>query len=59
MRVTTIVGVVKNGQIQLSEEIDLAEDTIVYVMIPSLKVNIEKSLNSDLTEIEKIVKEGL
>jgi hypothetical protein len=33
-RVRTFVGSVKNGQIQLSEPVSLAENSRVYVVIP-------------------------
>lgn len=34
MQVTTIQGIVKNGQIELSEDVTLPEMTQVYVVIP-------------------------
>lgn len=37
MQVTTIEGIVKNGQIQLSEDIKLPESTKVYVVVPNLE----------------------
>jgi hypothetical protein len=37
MQVTTIEGIVKNGQIVPSEDIKLPEMTTVYIVIPRLK----------------------
>lgn len=37
MQITTIEGVVKNGQIQLTEDIKLPELTTVYVVVPNLE----------------------
>jgi len=37
MQITTIEGIVKNGQIQLSEDIKLPESTKVYVVVPNLE----------------------
>lgn len=34
MQVTTIEGIVKNGQIQLSEALNLPDATKVYVVVP-------------------------
>ena len=34
MRIITIQGIVKNGQIQLSEDVKLPESAKVYVVIP-------------------------
>ena len=52
MLVTTIVGYVKNGQIQLSENIELPENTPVYVVIPSLKIKVEETPNPKLIDRE-------
>lgn len=37
MQVTTIEGIVKNGQIQLSEDIKLPEAAKVYVVVPNME----------------------
>ncbi len=34
MQITTIQGIVKNGKIQLSEDVELPESAKVYVVIP-------------------------
>ena len=36
MQVTTIEGVIKNGQIHLSEDVRLPEATKVYIVVPNL-----------------------
>lgn len=35
MQVTTIEGIVKNGRIELSEDLKLPESTRVYVVVPN------------------------
>lgn len=37
MQVTTIQGVVENGQIKLSEAIEIPDETIVYVVVPTVQ----------------------
>lgn len=37
MQVTTIEGIVKNGQIHLSEVVNLPESTKVYVIVPDFQ----------------------
>lgn len=37
MQITTIEGIVKNGQIHLSEDVNLPEATKVYVLVPNLE----------------------
>ncbi|MGD9561045.1 MAG: hypothetical protein AB7F88_02360 [Pyrinomonadaceae bacterium] len=37
MQVTTIEGIVKNGQIHLSEDVHLPESARVYVIVPDLQ----------------------
>ena len=48
MRILTIEGIIKNGQIELSENIFLPENTVVYVVIPSLKVDATKVVHSQM-----------
>jgi len=52
MQITTIEGIVKNGQIQFSEDIELPENAIVYVVIPSMKINTKKIMSPHLIEKE-------
>lgn len=65
MQVTTIEGIVKNGRIQLSEDIELTENAIVYVVIPSMKISTKKITSPHLIEketaknFEKIAEEDL
>lgn len=37
MQVTTIQGIVENGQIKFSETVDLPEKTVVYLVVPNLE----------------------
>ena len=57
MRVLAIEGILKNGQIELSENMLLPENALVYVVIPSLKVEARDKENSK--DFEKIVEEDL
>ena len=65
MQITTIVGVVKNGQIELSENIELPENTVVYVVIPSMKIEAKRIMSphlvnkEDIRHFEKTVEEDL
>lgn len=60
MQVTTIEGIVKNGQIQLTEDIKLPEMAKVYVVIPQTD-NVKKIMSprlmnmADAKSFEKIV----
>jgi hypothetical protein len=62
MQVTTIQGIIKNGQILLSEDISLPEMTEVYVIIPPNK-NAKKIMSprlvnkSDAAKFVKTVQE--
>ena len=60
MQVTTIEGVVKNGQIQLPEDVKLPEMAKVYIVIPSTetgkKIMSPRLVNkADAKSFEKIV----
>jgi hypothetical protein len=60
MQVTTVEGIVKNGQIQLSEDVKLPEMTKVYVVIPPTE-NVKRIMSprlvnkADAKNFEKIV----
>lgn len=58
MQVTTIQGIVKNGQIQLSEDVKLPEAATVYVVIPPAG-NVKKIMSprlSNKADAERFVK---
>ena len=55
MPILTIEGTIKNGRIELSENILLPENALVYVVIPSLKVEARDKENSK--DFEKIVED--
>jgi len=57
MRVLTIEGTVRNGQIELSENVSLPENALVYVVIPSMKIDAQDK--EDSKDFEKIVEEDL
>jgi hypothetical protein len=46
MSVTTIQGVIENGQVVLTEAVDLPEKKIVYVVIPDFDENPSKRILS-------------
>lgn len=53
MQVTTIQGIVENGQIKLTESITLPDNTIVYVVVPSAeKSRIPKIMSPHLVNKE-------
>ncbi len=37
MQVITIQGVIENGQIKLTETIEIPEKTVVYVVVPNIE----------------------
>lgn len=59
MQVTTIQGIVKNGQIQLSEDVKLPEMTEVYVVVPKMESRRARIMSPRLvnnSDAEKFVK---
>ena len=48
MQVTTFEGVVKNGQIHLSEDIKLPEAAKVYVVVPNMEKRTAKVMSPRL-----------
>ena len=49
MQVTTIQGIVKDGQIHLSEDVKLPEATTVYVVVPNLEKRTARIMSPRLT----------
>lgn len=45
MQITTIQGIVKNGQIHLSEDVKLPEAATVYVVVPNLQTKTAKIMS--------------
>ncbi len=59
MQITTIEGVVRNGQIHLSEDVTLPEATTVYVVVPNLEKRTAKIMSPRLvnkTDAKRFVK---
>jgi hypothetical protein len=54
MQVTTIQGVVKNGQIHLSEDIKLPEAATVYVLVPNLEKRTARIMSPRLADKERL-----
>jgi hypothetical protein len=54
MQVTTIQGIVKNGQIHLSEDVDLPEAATVYVLVPNLEKRTAKIMSPRLVDKERL-----
>jgi len=48
MQITTVEGIVKNGQIHLTEEIKLPEMAKVYVVVPNLEKKTAKIMSPRL-----------
>ena len=54
MQITTIQGIVKNGQIHLSEDVKLPEMTEVVVIVPNLEKRRAKIMSPRLKDKEKL-----
>lgn len=54
MQVTTIEGIVKNGQIQLSEDVELPESAKVYVVVPNMEWRTARIMSPRLVDKERI-----
>jgi hypothetical protein len=54
MQVTAIEGIVKNGQIQLTEDVNLPESAKVYVVVPGLERRKAKIMSPRLADKEKL-----
>ncbi len=54
MQVTTIQGIVKNGQIHLSEDVKLPEATTVYVVVPNLEKRTARIMSPRLVDKERL-----
>jgi len=54
MQVTTIQGIVKNGQIQLTEDVKLPEAATVYVVVPNLEKGTARIMSPRLVDKGKL-----
>jgi hypothetical protein len=54
MQVTTIEGIVRNGQIHLTEEVKLPESAKVYVVVPNLEKRTAKIMSPRLVDKSKL-----
>ncbi len=54
MQVTTIQGIVKNGQIQLTEDVKLPEAATVYVVVPNLEKRTARIMSPRLVDKERL-----
>ena len=54
MQVTTVEGIVKNGQIQLSEDVKLPELATVYVVVPNLEKRAARIMSPRLVDKERL-----
>ena len=65
MQITTIQGIVKNGQIQLTEDFELPEAAEVFVIIPKIEKRTAKVMSprlvnkADAKFFEKTVEDDL
>ncbi|MCC6329172.1 MAG: hypothetical protein IT174_11690 [Acidobacteria bacterium] len=54
MQVTTIEGIVKNGKIHLSEDVNLPESARVYVIVPDLQRQRARIMSPRLVDKSKM-----
>ncbi len=54
MQITTIQGIVKNGQIQLTEDYELPESATVYVVVPNLEKRTARIMSPRLVDKERL-----
>jgi len=54
MQVTTIEGIVRNGQIHLSEDVHLPESTKVYVLVPDIQRQTARIMSPRLVDKAKM-----
>ena len=54
MQVTTIEGIVKNGQIQLSEDVKLPESARVYVVVPNFQSGTARIMSPRVVDKSKL-----
>ncbi len=54
MQVTTFQGIVKNGQIQLTEDVKLPEAATVYVVVPNLEKRTARIMSPLLVDKGKL-----
>ena len=54
MQITTIQGIVKNGQIHLSEDVKLPEAATVYVLVPNLEKRTARIMSPRLVDKRRI-----
>lgn len=54
MEITTIQGIVKNGQIQLTEDYELPEAAEVYVVIPKMEKRTAKIMSPRVVDKSKL-----
>lgn len=54
MQITTIQGIVKNGRIQLSEDVKLPDMTEVFVIVPKLESRKARIMSPRLKDKEKL-----
>ncbi len=52
MQIITIEGIVKNGQIQLTEDVQLPESATVYVIIPNMEKRTARIMSPRLVNKE-------
>jgi hypothetical protein len=46
MKITTLQGIVENGQIRLADNVRLPENTTVYVVVPGVEISAVVHLSS-------------
>ena len=54
MQVTSVEGIVKNGQIRVSEDVNLPEETMVYVVVPNFQKRTAKIMSPRLVDKRRL-----
>lgn len=54
MQITTIQGIVKNGQIELTEDYELPESAEIYVVIPKMEKRKAKIMSPRVVDKSKL-----
>ena len=54
MQVTTIEGIVKNGKIQLTEDVKLPESARVYVVVPNFQNRAARIMSPRVVDKSKL-----
>ena len=54
MQVTTFEGIIKNGQVQLTEDVKLPESAKVYVVVPNVERKTARIMSPRLVDKKRL-----